>query len=417
MQVLGKYIRRSCAMKLYISTFGGFDIKVDGESVLKKSSRTYKLYKLFEYFITFRNKKLLPETIIDYLWSDSESCDPKNVLRTQIFRLRQIIKTLFPDGLDERDYLSINFINGCYCLEMGEKAILDLDEFENIITQADLEISNDVEKAITLYDDAIKMYKGLYLADNVYEVWLIPSRNYYHRLYLKILYKLINLLNEKDDSETIIELCEKSLLIESYEENIHIALMEAMIKLGKIKNAMEHYEHAVDLLEKEMDIKPSLKFVGVLDKIKTNISQKSNIDFLDISKKLNFETPIGAINCNFDHFKFLFNIQRRKGFRNNEYDYLSIITLSRIEEKYKSLKFSSSLISDLDRLLTFSLRKGDIFTFWNENQILIMLHDVRGDGTKKIEERIRKNLKNYTIINNRDFYMDFRPLISENPLL
>jgi DNA-binding SARP family transcriptional activator len=139
-------------MKLYISTFGGFDIKADNQSVLKRSSRTYKLYKLFEYFITFRNKKLLPETIIDNLWTDSESSDPKNVLRTQIFRLRQIIKTFYPQDLDESDYLSINFLNGYYCLETGENAILDLDEFENLVNQGDLECNKNGESAIAIYE-------------------------------------------------------------------------------------------------------------------------------------------------------------------------------------------------------------------------------------------------------------------------
>lgn len=404
-------------MKLYISTFGGFDIKVENQSVLKKSSRTYKLYKLFEYFITFRNRKLLPETIIDNLWADSESSDPKNVLRTQIFRLRQVIKTFFPSDLDENDYLSINFTNGYYCLETGKNAILDLDEFENLINQGDFECNKDAESAIILYEDAIKLYKGLYLSNNAYEVWLVPARNYYQRLYLKTLYKLIDLLNVKDDNETVIELCEKSLLIEPYEENIHISLIESMTKLGKTKSAMEHYDYAINLLEKEMDIKPSTKFINSLDKIQNNIINKKDIDFTDISKKLDFATSTGAINCDFEHFKFLFNIQKRKALRSDEYDCLSIITLVGIEEKYKSLGESSKLSSNLSRLLMFSLRKGDIFTFWNDNQILIMLHDVRDGATEKIEKRIRNNLKNYTKISNKNLYIDFQPLVSENSLI
>lgn len=404
-------------MKLYISTFGGFDIKVENESVLKKSSRTYKLYKLFEYFITFRNKKLLPETIIDNLWADSESNNPKNVLRTQIFRLRQVIKTFFSNDLDERDYLSIDFVNGYYCLEVGNNAILDLDKFENLINQGDLECNKDIESAITLYENAINLYKGSYLSNNAYEVWLVPARNYYQRLYLKTLYKLIDLLNEKGDNEKNIELCEKSLLIEPYEENIHIALMESMTKLGKTKSAMDHYSYAVNLLEKEMDVRPSSKFTDSLDKIRNNFSQNKDIDFLDIIRELDFETSTGAINCDFEHFKFLFNIQKRKSLRNNEYDYLSIITLGGIEDKPKSLEKSSKLLSNLTRLLMYSLRKGDVFTFWNDNQVLIMLHDVREDGTKKIEERIRDNLKNYTKIKNKDLYIDFQALISENSLI
>ena len=92
-------------MKLYICTLGEFDIKADGQSVLRDSSRMYKIYRLFEYFLTFRNKKLLPETIIDNLLSESESDDPKNMLRTQIFRLRKIINTIIPKNEDAEKYI------------------------------------------------------------------------------------------------------------------------------------------------------------------------------------------------------------------------------------------------------------------------------------------------------------------------
>jgi len=403
-------------MKLYISTFGGFDVKANNQSVLKKSSRTYKLYKLFEYFITFKNKKILPETIIDNLWSDSESADPKNVLRTQIFRLRQIIDAFYLKDEDEKDYLSIKFINGYYCLETGKNAILDLDEFEDLISQGDLVCNNDTESAITFYVNALDLYKGLYLSDNPYEVWIAPARNYYQRLYIKTLYKLIDLLNEKNDNESIIELCEKSLLLEPYEENIHISLIEAMTKLGKTKGAKDHYIYAVNFLEKEMNIKPSNKFLNSLDKIQNNVMQENDINFTHITEKLEFVESPGAINCDIEHFKFLFNIQRGKALRNNENDYISIITLVGVEDQYKSLEESSRLTSDLSRLLMFSLRKGDIFTFWNENQILIMFHNVIEEGIKSIEERIRNNLNKYTKISNKNLHIDFQPLIKDNLL-
>jgi two-component SAPR family response regulator len=55
-----------------VVTLGGFDIKVDGESVLKKSKRTYKNLELLKYLITFREKKLVPEKIVESLWLQSD---------------------------------------------------------------------------------------------------------------------------------------------------------------------------------------------------------------------------------------------------------------------------------------------------------------------------------------------------------
>ena len=157
-------------MKLYISTLGEFDIKADGQSILKDSSRMYKIQRLFEFFLTFRNKKLLAESIIDNLLSDSESDDPKNLLRTQIFRLRKIINSIMPEGEDPGKFMSINFTNGYYYLEMGENTIIDIDEFESFIQKGDKERDIDIDSAINHYQNAINLYKGLYLSDYAYLV-------------------------------------------------------------------------------------------------------------------------------------------------------------------------------------------------------------------------------------------------------
>jgi DNA-binding SARP family transcriptional activator len=402
-------------MKLYINTLGEFDIKANGQSMLRESSRTYRIYKLFEYFLTFRNKKLLPDTIIDNLLSESDSDDPKNMLRTQIFRLRKIIKMLLPDGIDAEEYININFTNGYYCLEIGENTVVDIDEFERLIQKGDAERSADPKKAIELYEEAISLYNGLYLSDNAYEVWLVPTRNYYQRLYLKTLYKLFELLKEKGENEEIIALCEKALLSEPYEEEIHINLIEAMLNLGQAKAATNHYEYSLNLLEREMDAKPSNRFIELQKKIHNNSHRNTDIDLNSIKMQLEDAAENGAMHCNFEYFKFLFNLQKRKSIRNNEYDYLCIINFN------KRNMYNHDSLAGISRewamLLQTTLRKGDVFTFWNDSQILIMLHDVRGDGVMVIENRIAENMKNYLKINENEINMIFQPLVSENTLI
>lgn len=391
-------------MKLCINTLGEFDIKVDGQSVLKQSSRTYRLYKLFEYFLTFRNKKLLPETIIDNILADSKSDDPKNMLRTQIFRLRKAIKSFFPDETDESKYLAINFTNGYYCMEIGGNTLIDVDEFEGLIKQADIEQEYNIEIAAGLYQKSLKLYKGLYLSDNAYEVWLVPTRNYYQRLYLKTLYKLIDILKESGESEKIVSLCEEALLVEPYEENIHINLMEAMLAQGQQKAAINHYEYSLSLLEKELDAKPSSNFTEMLGKIQSYSMREEHADIESVSKNLQDGNLFGAMQCSIESFKFLFNLQKRKSIRYDESDYLCIISINQ-NKKRNSKGFSE--------LLRTSLRKGDVFTFWNQNQILMMLHNVKDGGAKSIKERIYNNLNNYTKLDSSDIDIIFQPLVSE----
>lgn len=391
-------------MKLSISTLGEFDIKSDGRSILKQSSRTYRLNKLFEYFITFRNKKLLPEVIIDNLLSESESDDPKNMLRTQIFRLRKIIRAFLPDGAEESEYLMINFVNGYYCLEIGEKTEIDVDEFEELIHRGDMDAEHDPESAARLYQNAIRLYNGLYLSDNAYEVWLVPTRNYYQRLYLKTFHKLIELLKENNETEAVVALCEEALLVEPYEESIHINLMEAMLQQGKQKNALNHYEYSMKLLVRELDIKPSAMFTEMFNKIQNHVPEDNPADFRSISSELEDENLLGAMQCNIDSFKFLLNLQKRKTFRNDENDYLCIMNVN---------DNSSRKSKELAEILKYSLRKGDVFTYWNQSQILMILHNVKDGGIAVIHDRIYSKIRNSSTINERDISFSFKPLMQE----
>ena len=155
-------------MAIEIVTFGDFDIKVDGQSVLKKSNRANKSLELLKYFITYRNKNLIPETIINDLWPDADLVDPKNVLRTQIFRWRKIIEEMgFTQNGDYACCLDIAFENGFYVFSPGDYCIIDADSFEQDIKKADFMRSRDQDKAIEIYMKVIDLYKGEYLGENI----------------------------------------------------------------------------------------------------------------------------------------------------------------------------------------------------------------------------------------------------------
>ena len=400
-------------MKLYISTLGVFDVELDGKSLLKESSRSYKLNKLFQYFLTFRNNKILSDTLIENLWPDNESFDPQNMLRAQIYRLRQMIKSSLPDGVDEKSYASIVFTNGYYCLEVGNKVTLDVDEFENLIKQGDKERTSDINSSIIYYEKALDLYKGTYLEENSYELWLVPMKNYYSSLYAKTLYKLLDILNEQENYHKVIEVCNKAITRETHDGNIHISLMEAMLKLGQIKDAISHYEYTTFLLNKEMNpnIKSSLSDIN--RKIQNKLIEKGKTNLSSIKLKLEEDLDQGPLFCDFDHFKILFNMQKRKRNIEEEPGCITLITLNEdlIEDELKQWE------KTMTGILKKSLRTGDAFTFWNEMQILILLQNVQGDGLQIIENRITDKVRTLLMDMNYDINIKSSSIVSETALI
>ncbi|MFA7139305.1 MAG: BTAD domain-containing putative transcriptional regulator, partial [Bacteroidales bacterium] len=200
------------------------------------------------------------------------------------------------------------------------------------------------------------------------------------------------------------------------EKIIHIEVREALLRIGQNKSAINHYEYAMNMLEKELDAKPSTKLVNFKNRIQNYTSRNGDLDIAAINKNLEEELPGGAMYCSLEYFKFLFNLQKRKSKRNNEYDYLLSITINGNNNNYKEPEIKKSL-SDVFSVLESSLRKGDVFTCWNDNQVLVMLHDVKENGTEIIKERLTNNLRNYTRINRNEIRMIVQPISMENTIL
>lgn len=384
-------------MKLNITTLGTFDIKLGDNTLIKDSSRSYRLYKLLQYFITFKNKKILADTIIENIWPDHESYDPYNMLRAQIYRLRQLMKQSIPEGEDEKLYMTINFSNGYYSLDVGEKVIVDTDEFERLICLGDEKIIDDIHSSIKYYEKALELYKGSYLEDNAYEIWLVPIKNFYSSLYTKTLFKLMEILNYQEDYRKIIKICRNSVAHEPQNEKIHIELMEAMLRIGKVKDAQSHYEYFSFLLNKNKIINPSIALQDIGNKIQNQLHEKNNTNIRSIRLKLEEEKDKGPLLCEFNYFKFIFNLQKRKRNKVEEPDYISLITL---KDDLKEIELKQ-WTEDISEVLKNSLRQGDVYTFWNESQILILTDNVLDDGIILIENRIKERLnklsKDYNI--------------------
>ncbi len=394
-------------MKLEIKTLGIFDIRLNGNSVIKKSKQACIINKLLQYFIAFRNIEILPETIMENLFSENEYSDPKSTLSTQIYRLRKLLKSMVHEGEEESKYFTISAINGNYILEVGEKVEIDVDKFEELIKQGDQIITKNPDEALEIYYKALDIYGGFFLSEYAYEVWLIPLQNYYNRLYLKAIFQTINLLKKNENYDEIIRICEKALYFEPYDEDIHICFMEAMLKQGQFTSVLKHYDYIVNLLKKEMDINSSPKLNKFYEKIESTLSEKRKMSAIDFWNRIELEENEGAKCCDFRDFKAIIDNQKRKSERNTEADY--VVILSNESEKNDGTN-SKIWVKEMTQILKNILRKGDIFTVWNEKQIIILLHDVKYHSLI-IEKRLRNKIRNCPKI------AKIRINIESNPIL
>lgn len=395
-----------------ITTLGNFDIRYKDKSLLKSLGRSYKILDLLKYFISFKGKKLLPENIISNLSDDTEYQDPKNVLRTQIFRLRKILKKIESE-IGIGDYIfDISLCNGYYIFQTSENCVVDSELFEEKISQGNRLLSVDSIKAAEAYKDAIFLYKGDYLGKASYNDWIIPIRNRYNRIYLQTTIKLMELLKSDEKYNSIIELCESIQMIEPLDEALNIHYMESLLKTGQVKQAMSYYEYITHKLYKDLGIKPSTAMKNIYRKIQIENEEKIESDLFFIEKRLMNDEGAGALFCDIDYFKFIYNLERRKSKRKDILSYVGLITIIKIDNKKHFDNELKDIMLSIKEILLKSLRKGDVFSFWNDSQIVVILSEIEQCNIDIVEKRIQREFENALLGKEYNLKFKFRRIIA-----
>lgn len=385
-----------------IYTFGDFDIRYNDESILDTKGYQYRMLALFKYFITFNEKKLLPESIIEDLWADNEFHDPKNVLRTQISRLRRMINL---DDKNLKQFYRIEHSNGYYVFKTNDNCVLDVQLFKELIDEGNSLKENDPQKSLSLLEKGLKLYRGEYLREIEYEEWIVPIRNRYRRLYLQGLFNYIELLKQKKMNEEIIKTCEEAIQYEPYDEVLHMYFIEALTEVGEKRYAISHYEYITSRLYSHIGIKPSPKMKMLYKKMQLDeesLKDDINLSKIDEELKEDYENK-EALICEPYYFKFLYNLETRKKSRNmKDNKFLGILT---IENKgYLSIdeEDRKESMRTLEEIVYNNLRKGDVLSKWNSSQLVSLLYDIEEKSlniiVNRLQKRFQEKCKNKNII-------------------
>ena len=370
-----------------IDTLGDFDIKIQDRSILNSIGNQARLIKLFKYFLTFEGKKILPDTIIDDMWQGEESKDPLSVLRTQICRVR----SMFNCKEEYREpFFEINYIDGYYIFQLNNNCNVDFLTMESLIKKH--QTSKDKEEVLETCREIMELYKGEYLGELGNDHWVVPIRSRFSRLFVSSLTKYLQLLSEKSMDNQIVLLCEESMGHMPYEEIVHKYYIESLANLGQVRCALNHYTYYTSKMYKDFGESPSKEMLETYKKIKTkseHVSSNIIINTIDCELK-DTKDYNGALICDNFYFRFLYNLKLRTTERDQSNTFVGIITIDKAgygQLSEADIKYSMTTLLDV---IYNGLRKGDVITQWNQNQVLLLL-ELEEVNLMKLIERLKDN--------------------------
>jgi DNA-binding SARP family transcriptional activator len=374
-----------------VTTLGHFDVFKEGHSLVMASSSSKKIWELYKFMLTFRDRSFTPESLSDQLWVSEEYNDPRGTLRRQMHRLRKQL-----DEEETTDELkTILFTNGYYKWNDKVTLHLDIEEFSSLVSQGDTLRTDKPDQAISAYLAAIDLYKGDYLPESYEQHWVFPVRTQYRRMFLSTILNAVTILNSMQQYDKVIKLCEKGIQIDIYEEIFHLHLMETLLTIGEQRQALEHYGYITSFYDKEMGLKPSLEMRDLYKRLlKLNQPISSNESLVDaLEPDIPFDQ---AFYCEPEAFKSIYELERRRNERSSIVSSIGVLTMV-VPASYTSAQKEIRMRQMKEHLL-LNLRKGDTFTRWNDKQIVVLLSGIDMQVTEKVLNRMIADNKHFETV-------------------
>lgn len=391
-----------------VTMLGGFKIESGGEMIQDTAARTHQLWHLIEYLVTFRNKTISQDELIDVLWPGGDIENPSNALKNLVYRIRSFFNAYNLPFAREM----ITFNRGCYQWNNELNTYVDVEEFEELYKLASSD-ALESDRKIRKYMATIDIYKGDFLPGSCFESWVVPISSYYRSMYFKCVYAALGMLLDQQRYAEIEMICRKALIIDQFEENTHKYLISSMVKQGKQTQALAHYRFVTDLFFRELGINPSASMRDLYrDIIKTINDIETDINIVKEDLREPAQTS-GAFYCDYEVFKNLYRLEARTAARSGQSIFISLLTCTDPQGNVLDIKLQSKVMDALYEVIKTSLRKGDVFSRFSATQYVLMLPTLTYENCLMVMDRVIKKYKQLYRPKSVNIFAKVQPL---NPI-
>lgn len=204
------------------------------------------------YLFAQRGRTVHREVLIDLFWQDADPQQARRNLNQTIYIIRKATRT----HRDSPEY--VLYQNDCYAINAHLGLWCDVDQFESRIGSGrSAERQKETTHAIAAYEQAIALYSGDYLEDQLYADWAAAERDRLRLLYLDGLNHLADLRLAHHEVEAALELTESVLRREPCDE---VALRRALrchALAGNRALVVQRYHRYIEDLQHNLGLPPS----------------------------------------------------------------------------------------------------------------------------------------------------------------
>ncbi len=237
--------------KVYINFFGVMKIKTEYGTMTEHEINSNQMKKLIAYLVLNRKSIVSADILTAILWPQGNE-DPYTALRGLVFRLRKILKTVFP----EEDFIVAK--NGSYVVNPLFDLVVDAEQLY-VISKYNISLTG----AKAFLDNSCYPF----IESLAHDIWGLPVCTYYNSRLITYICTVIEKMIEDSEYDDAIKYATKGLTIDHMSEELHLLIIEALAKKGCRQLALNHYDNTFRMFQNEYGITPTKKFIAAKYKI------------------------------------------------------------------------------------------------------------------------------------------------------
>ncbi len=368
---------------LYIQTLGTVRLILGDKTVSLHTSVTGKICQLF-LLLAYTGTRGATRTFLQDALYDRKTTDAANALRINASRLR---KLLVQSELPEHIYVVVD--KDIYYLTEPE----DIEDFqmdavllEQLWEQSQKETEVSVQRE--LLEKACRLYEGEFLPALSGEAWVENLRGHFQEIYFNCVQALCQILKQQEDYKGLVQVTADAMRLYPTEEWAKLK-MDGFVGMQKYKEAVEVYKDAVKDIFSEQGMAVSEQMWERFKSLRQYMeNQPRNLENIKEWLCETKWTP-GAYCCSYPGFIDCYRMEARAAERKRRHGILMVCTIrnrqgSAVTEEEKLQEY----MDKLDQCVCMSLRRGDIYTRYSREQILILVNDLKPEKAVIVENRI-----------------------------
>ena len=238
--------------RLAIRGFGRTQVRIGGRMVTTRDWKTQVVRDLFFYLLA-HPEGVSKEEIGEAFWPDADRDTIKLRFKNTIYRLRRAV------GKE-----TISFVEDTYRFNRGVDYDYDVDTFNLELENSRKAVGTDEQ--IDHLRAAVSCYHGHYLP-KIDQDWVGVEREKYHLDFMSASLKLIDLYMKAGKYSQAVNLANRALEEDSFNESVHRSAMMAYSALNDRPAVARQYEKCRNILKRELDLEPSPQTVKLYNSL------------------------------------------------------------------------------------------------------------------------------------------------------